>query len=277
MVNNGELIEYEQGGEVLPPLADGSLVSIAEQVEKRFDAMNKIKKVALKITNANDWVDQNGKPYLQASGAEKVARLFGISWRISEPIMETLEGGHYNYTYKGEFSIGGTMIEAIGTRSSKDGFFKQYRYEGPDGNKKRIELPASEIDRGDVKKSAYTNLLANGITRILGLRNLTYEDLAEFAGINKSQIASVEYKKQSKSIAKSSEMPNLGATDAQVKAIVSMLDKLNIKDDYAKHEKVGKMLEMAEVPASFNKLSKTQASKVIETLQGELKQGEMEL
>ncbi len=165
--------------EVSTPILDETLISIAEQAEKRIDAMNKIKRVAIKLTNKHDWTDQGGKPYLQVSGAEKIARMFGISWRISEPIEDKSEDGHFSFTYKGYFSLAGATIEAIGTRSSKDGFFKKYSYSNGD----KTELPASEIDRGDVKKSAYTNLIGNGITRLLGIRNMTYDDLQEFAGI----------------------------------------------------------------------------------------------
>jgi hypothetical protein len=184
----------------LPAIADNTLIQLAEQAEKRIDAMHKIKRVALKLTNRHDWTDQNGKPYMQVSGAEKVARLFGISWQIDEPVCENEEGGHYSFTYKGYFSLAGATIEAIGTRSSKDGFFTRYEYGEKDehGKSKRTALPPSAIDRGDVKKAAYTNLLGNGITRILGLRNLTYDDLQEFAGITKDQITKVEYKSKPK-------------------------------------------------------------------------------
>jgi hypothetical protein len=180
--------------EVSTPIADTTLINLAEQAEKRIDAMNKIKRVAIKLTNVHDWVDQGGKPYIQVSGAEKIARMFGISWRISEPVKDNLEGGHFSYTYKGYFSLAGATIEAIGTRSSKDGFFKKYKYVGSE----KTELPASEIDAGDVKKSAYTNLIGNGITRLLGIRNLTYDDLKEFAGITPEMIGKVDYKKSGK-------------------------------------------------------------------------------
>lgn len=188
-----QIIEVQQETG-LTPITDDTLISLAEQAEKRIDAMNKIKRVAIKLTNKHDWTDQGGKPYLQVSGAEKIARMFGISWRISEPIKETMEGGHFSFTYKGYFSLAGATIEAIGTRSSKDGFFKKYGYE----NGQKQELPASEIDAGDVKKSAYTNCIGNGITRLLGIRNLTYEDLKEFSGIIPEQLGKVDYKKKGK-------------------------------------------------------------------------------
>jgi hypothetical protein len=186
-MNGTDIIEV---GNDVPAITDTSLVQLAEQAEQRIDAMNKIKKCAIKLTNAYDWTDQNGKPYLQVSGSEKVARLFGISWRIDEPVFDIEPDGHFSYTYKGYFSLSGASIEAIGTRSSKDGFFKKYEGSGDD----RTELPPSAIDKGDVKKSAYTNLLGNGITRLLGLRNMTWEDLEEFAGIDQSMVQQIKYK-----------------------------------------------------------------------------------
>lgn len=172
-----------------PAIADDRLVAIAEAAERRVEAMGKIKRMSMKMTNARDWTDQGGKPYLQVSGVEKIGRLFGISWRIDEPVFETEEGGHFGYTYKGYFTLGGATIEAIGTRSSKDGFFKKYK----DG----AELPLSAIDKGDVKKAAYTNLLGSGITRILGMRNLTWEELAS-AGISQAEVSQVSFKKNGK-------------------------------------------------------------------------------
>lgn len=193
-----EVVEM-QNSEV-PAIGDNTLISLAEQAEKRVIALNKIKRAALLVTNARDWTDQAGNPYLQVSGAEKVGRVFGISWRIDEPVFEMEETGHFSYTYKGYFTVAGATIEAIGTRSSKDGFFKKYDYSKKDEEGKAIktELPPSEIDKGDLKKAAYTNCIGNGVTRLLGLRNLTWEDLKEFAGIEKYQVGKVDYKKDNK-------------------------------------------------------------------------------
>ena len=178
----------------VPAIGDSTLLALAEQAEKRVTALNKIKKAALLATNARDWTDQNGNPYLQVSGSEKVGRVFGIAWKIDEPVFEVEESGHFAYTYKGYFTVAGATIEAIGTRSSKDPFFKRYAGKGED----RKELPPSEMDKGDLKKAAYTNCIGNGITRLLGLRNLTWADLEEFAGIKKDQVGRVDYKKNGK-------------------------------------------------------------------------------
>ena len=101
---DNEIVETTCTDVVATPITDDTLISLAEQAERRIDAMTKIKKVSLKLTNRHDWTDQGGKPYLQVSGAEKIARMFGISWKISDPTLENQEGGHFGFTYKGFFS-----------------------------------------------------------------------------------------------------------------------------------------------------------------------------
>jgi len=179
---NGEVMTDENMPVVL---GDDNLIKIAEAAEKRIEAIKKIKQAALSVTSKHDWVDQGGKPYLQASGGEKVGRTFGISWRIDEPVLTAEEDGNYSYTYKGYFTLGSATVEVIGSRGTKDPFFS--RAHGAD-------KPISEIDRNDVKKAALTNLIGNGITRILGIRNLTWEEL-EAAGINRGTAGKVEYGK----------------------------------------------------------------------------------
>jgi len=189
-------MENEDLRDTLPAIADDFLIQVADQAERRVDAVMKIKRIALKVTNARDWTDQQGNPYLQVSGSEKIANLFNISWRIDEPLYEEEPNGHFTWTYKGYFTLGGRSIEAIGTRSSKDAFFNKYEYLKIEGQKdERKLLPPSAIDKGDVKKAALTNLFGNGITRILGIRNLTWNDLKEFAEITQDQVTAIQYRK----------------------------------------------------------------------------------
>ena len=122
-----------------------------------------------------------------------MGRVFGISWRIGEPVLFQEEDGHFNFTYSGTFTLGGATITAIGTRSSKDKFFStRYKWNEDTKKKEPIELPASEIDKGDVKKGAYTNCIGNGVTRLLGIRSLTYDDLRD-SGIDISKITKIDY------------------------------------------------------------------------------------
>jgi len=189
-------MENEDLRENLPAIADDFLIQVADQAERRINAVIKIKKVALKVTNPRDWTDQQGNPYLMASGSEKIANLFNISWRIDEPTIDEDPDGHYTYSYKGYFSLGSRTTEAEGSRSSRDGFFNQYHYEEKEGKTEKKEIQISErTNKRDVKMAALTNLLGNGITRILGIRNLTWDDLREFAGITKEQVTAIQYKK----------------------------------------------------------------------------------
>ena len=229
-------------------IADDFLIQVADHAEKRIDAVIKIKKVALKVTNARDWTDQQGNPYLQSSGSEKVANLFNISWRIDEPVYEEDPDGHYTYSYKGYFSLGGRIIEAEGSRSSKDPFFKQYKYKDDKGNKLTPPLEIAVSDRTnkrDVRMAALTNLLGNGITRILGIRNLTWQDLKEFANITKEQVTTIQYKKGGDPIEMPKSKQNLNIpeksgesgeliSDAQRKRFYAIAKKNGATDDQIK-------------------------------------------
>lgn len=178
----------------VPAIADDTLLAIAKMAEARIDAVIKIKQLALKVTNASDWTDQQGKPYIQASGSEKVANLFNVSvsFLTPEPLYQEDPDGHYTFTFKGRFSMGGRSIEVEGSRSSRDPFFKQNIYK--EGRLEREKTIDERDNKRDVRMAAYTNLLGNGITRILGIRNLTWEDLEQFAGIKKDDVGKIQYK-----------------------------------------------------------------------------------
>ncbi len=273
MEEKGQYLEKQE-----PVFADDALIQIANQAEARIDAVVKIKQVALKVTNIDDWVDQQGKPYLMASGSEKIANLFNISWRIDEPAIdkETDPDGKefITYTYKGEFSLGGRTIEVEGSRSSRDEFFKKFIWEN---GQKKGEKP---LDRRDLKMAALTNLLGNGITRILGIRNLTYEDLEKFAGIKKGNVKGIQYKEQgekkehkqpqSKSEQHEIKDPDAPITEPQLKAINTLYKKAGY-DEKLIHEYCSeKVLAEGMVIASLKELTKGQASKVIDILNTEV-------
>jgi hypothetical protein len=199
-------------------LGDESLIQIAAESEKRVAAVIKIKTMALAVTNPRDWTIQGDNPDMQTSGLEKVARVFGISWKeLGEPVRENEESGHFMYTYRGEFSLHGKSITVIGTRSSKDGFFTKYEYPKGEDRKK---LPPTEIDAGDVKKSAFTNMIRNGVGRILGIRNMTWADLA-LVGITKEMVEKGGGKITYKSTAKSGDATITSDDATQVDIFVS--------------------------------------------------------
>ena len=180
-----EIIVREQNEVNGLDFTSDNIMALARQAEERIVAVKKIMNAALMITNENDWVLIGGKPYLQETGASKVARLFGISWKIENPQILVDNQGYKTYIFKGTFSMNNDSIEAEGSRSMKDDFFV-----GRGTNKKSID----EIDERDVRMSAYTNCINNGIKRLVpGIRNLKLEDL-EKANLDTKAISGYTFK-----------------------------------------------------------------------------------
>lgn len=167
-----------------------NILYLAEKADKYIQAMNRIMDAALRITNELDWVLIGGKPYLQESGATKVARLFGISIQlIGKPVIECDAEGYKTYTYKARFMLKDQFVECEGSRSMKEDFFA-----GKGDKKKKPD----EIDERDVKMAAYTNCINNGIKRLIpNLRNIDVATL-ERAGLDVSRLNGYTFKEGSK-------------------------------------------------------------------------------
>lgn len=194
--NLPEIVDTRNLDNEIGMLTNDNILKLAEEAERRIEAINRIMNAALKVTNEHDWVLIGGSPYLQESGATKVARVFGIGWKIKDgyPTIDVESDGHFTYTYEMKFMMGNTEIEATGSRSSKDEFFT-----GKDNPEKgKIAKKPQDVDKRDVKMSAYTNCINNGIKRILpGLRNLSIEDM-EKAGLNIDKMKGYTFKGDSK-------------------------------------------------------------------------------
>lgn len=183
-----DLTERPQGGALLDSNPD-NIIYLAERADKYIEAMNKIMTAALKITNELDWCLIGGTPYLQESGATKVARLFGISIQvIGNPSIEVDRDGYKTYTYRARFMLRDQYVECEGSRSASEEFF---------AGKGKTKKP-DEIDDRDVKMAAYTNCVNNGIKRLIpNLRNIDVATL-EAAGLKTSEIRGYTFKQGSK-------------------------------------------------------------------------------
>lgn len=181
-------------------LTSKDLTAIADKAEKNIQAVKRIIAAALKVTNDSDWTDYGGKPYMEVSGAQKIASLFNVSWQPETPTVEFHDDGHYTWTYTGDFSLGRRVTGAVGTRSSRDDFFAVAHEK---------DVPISEIDAGAVKKAAWTNWLNRGIKAILGLNNLTWDQLKE-AGMSEERIGKVRFRKGSLDPNAPMTLPNYG-------------------------------------------------------------------
>jgi hypothetical protein len=163
---------------------------VLHAIQERVWYMERVKQASLENTTENDWVLQGTRsgavPYLQASGCEKIARLFGVqvSGVRAEKYYKEQDNPQgpkaYVWEYMGTFSLKaspGDSIQCPGSRASDDPFFSGQ----------------SRVDERDVKMAAYSNMIANGISRLLGLRNLTVEMLQD-AGLDPGRMRGVEYR-----------------------------------------------------------------------------------
>lgn len=173
------------------------LLMMAKRADEAIAATNKMMTAALKITTEHDWVLIGGQPYLQESGATKVANLFGVSWQlIGAPSVVADADGYKTYTYKARFMLNNRFVECEGSRSMKEDFFAGG---GKDkqGNPKPPKKPDEIVER-DVQLAAYTNCINNGVKRLIpGLRNIDVKTL-EDAGFEVGKIRGYTFKDGSK-------------------------------------------------------------------------------
>ena len=150
-----------------------ALLKLAETADKRVAALKRLRLASIRATNNHDWVDQSGNPYLQASGGQKIAPLWGIGWQILSH-SKTISSDADSYIWESILRFTdptGRIVEAIGTRSSKDDLFAK---------RGDTYLPMSEVDEPSIKKASVTNCVGRGISEMVGLRNITWEELAEY-------------------------------------------------------------------------------------------------
>ncbi|MDE2105672.1 MAG: hypothetical protein KGL39_51065 [Patescibacteria group bacterium] len=162
------------------------MADLVAKAEAQSDLITRAVSMSIKATNETDWVNQDGTPYLMASGAEKVAIRFGVeifNVRHSKQRMDE-HPGHYMYVYVGTVRVASSEMEVIGACSSRDKFF---------GRKGGNFLAAAEVDEPNIVRKAYNNMVNNAIKRRLGLRNLTWDQL-KAAGLDIGKIKGFTYK-----------------------------------------------------------------------------------
>lgn len=178
----------------LPTVPVENLQKSIEQAEKYLAFQDRIRKTALNVTSASDWINESGKPYLQWTGTSKVARAFGVS--LVEPVFEKESGsdehGDYvEYTCMGTATWNGQSVTEVGAATSRDSLFG-IRTDKKTGEK--IYLPLSEISRVDVRKKALTNLMNRAIKSLIGL-SFTWDEVEEITNgrINRQGVTGFSY------------------------------------------------------------------------------------
>lgn len=202
-----------------------------KRLTQNVEAYKQIITTSIKLTTAWDWQDLGGKPYMQSSGAEKVASPFHVSH--DAPLRERLEredakGRYYIYTHTARFHsrLLNRSIVVTGTCSSRDQFFSTKNGEA---------IPQEDVDESNVLKASLTNMLVNGITRLLGIRNLTWEQLSA-GGIARDSVGKVAFRKGGQGGGQSEAASKPGMiTSGQVKLVFARIaaNKITLDDLYA--------------------------------------------
>lgn len=159
-----------------------------EVIQERNAMLEQILSYAISSTHPGQWVDIGGKPYPTGPACEAMARRCAVRMEIlsREKIPSSDDmGDFYMYVYRCRFMLPGGLdsIDAEGTCSSRDEFL---------GTETRAGRPLSQIDEGNIMKAALTNARNNGITQLLGLRNVAWERL-QALGVDRDGMSKVNY------------------------------------------------------------------------------------
>jgi hypothetical protein len=170
--------------------------------EAAVELQKKLITASIRATKPQDWVEMGGHAYLQATGIERVAPLWGLFFGEPEVTRQEEADGEYHFIVRGPAGSRrtGVFYQGIeGGRSSSDQFFDEFTEPKPNdfaslpGGDQRAwrrahRIPPSELD---VRKAAITNWQTRAASMLAGLRGLTMEDL-KAAGISEG-VRRVEY------------------------------------------------------------------------------------
>lgn len=210
----------------VPEDTDVNYMALLQKFKDRAMFVDGVRKEALQRTKLQHWLSRKQKDgtrtfSLMGPGAERIRMVAPIGFvnktRREEKWTKEFGPGYTVY-FEAEVYLGNPrtgLLPVIGSCSSDDDFFSTehaelpYNVENPEhklalengegrlteGNTKiyiRRRIPASEVTKENIEKSALTNLIVNGVTRVLGIRSISAEELKE-VGIDADKIGGFEY------------------------------------------------------------------------------------
>ncbi len=172
-----------------------------KNVERQIELRRKLLMTIVKATREHDWIDFDGKPYLEGEGAYSgMAAVRGFVIRETVYSEEFTEG-HYFLEALTPMEWMGQSTVGYGDCNTADSFFT-----GRDGKggklAKETERTGSHdiavrIVKEDAKKKARENSISRGFMELTGLKGVTWGDLEELGYTPKGAGAKVEFKKGS--------------------------------------------------------------------------------
>jgi hypothetical protein len=192
--------------DTVPELTEGTIEKAIAHGRLRHKAFEQFLQLALQTCpRPNLWMSFGDNPWPSAPECERLRREFGINVMI-DPHGYTMEegsddkGAWFSYSLKGTFGhpfFG--SLEVIGHAGSREKFFAYAR----DDRGEQVLKPASEVSREDIRQSCYSNMLQNGVTRLLAFRGFTWEEIerASAGVITRARATLVTFKKGGEAVA----------------------------------------------------------------------------
>jgi len=205
---------------------DVNYTAMLQKFRERSLFVDGVRKEAVSRTKPHHWLSRKQKNgtvtyNLMGPGAERLRTIAPIGFtppRRREETWNKESGPGYTIVFEAEVYLGSQRtgyLPVMGTCSSDDDFFSTEHVELPyvvenpehkaylDSGEGRLtndgktlyvkrQIPASEVTKENIEKSALTNLIVNGVTRVLGIRSMSAAELAE-CGIAVDQIPGFEY------------------------------------------------------------------------------------
>lgn len=194
----------------------GSMLNekFVETAGKQIELRQKLLMTGLKALKVHDFQDFDGKPYLEGEGAARImAVVRGFKVGEAKFTVENMTP-HYFIECAIPMEFMGATTVAIGDCSTADPFFTGR--DGQSGQYKRhldrtgSEQMAARLILGDAKKKSRENAISRGVSELLGIKGLTWEDLAALGFSRTKAGSSVTFKKGSSG----AEAKNLTVTEA---------------------------------------------------------------
>lgn len=132
-------------------------------------------------TISPDWIDLQGRPHPMTRAVISMLKTVGITATIEEVVTIRRDDGHYTKRVLGWAQQEGfPRISVLGKAFSRDAFFTTRYAEDDAGNRVKTEMPGSEVQEDDVEAKAVTNFYYRCLCACLGIKGLTWADLAPF-------------------------------------------------------------------------------------------------
>jgi hypothetical protein len=164
-------------------MTDGDPEMMLDIIERKAKLASRFASAIMSIlvtqTLPSDWTEfDKGKMGLSSAGAERVGRNFPIKiYNVSSRREDSVDakGKYYRYIFEGYAIMGDREIFVTGAFSTREDLL------GKKGGEWR---PLDEINENDIRTAAYHIFMGNAIKSMLGLRDMTKEQIDKIYAAN---------------------------------------------------------------------------------------------